>query len=478
MKRILPVLAILLLIPVSVQAASQISPRDGLWLSLPPDSVKCIAVRLPQDAGLPVTQSYIFNVEVTPGPRETWSDLSEQLVREVSENNTVLIPVCFDTAGSKPLGNCSAPYTITVSESYTGSVRSWRGGTCVSGRADADIVRSSDPSTGDDVLDILNDNADIFAAWLDEAEVYAFPGEAAVVNLTVQSGSVQGPFTVITQSSAQVTPASARLSTSPESPIQSQAFELQAPQDLGEHAFSARVTPEGCSGQSWCTKILEATLIVSEDGPPEKTGFEVVLRPDNIDARDRDPIPMSFTVKNHDSEEKTFTITLVSDPGDVSLGYPGDPVEVRPYSTKTKSFFATPGSSSSLYEITVRAEHGGITQSATSFISVDELRTDAERQAQETGSQDQVSQWLDSRTGGSSDLESYGTLKGALSQASDGQGNDTQDGIDDYNYTGYQREDPLNLSWLAIPFFLAAGAILALYFVFRKRSPKEEGEYY
>ncbi len=241
------VLSVLALLPFPAQGASQIAPRDGLWLSLPPDSVKCVVVRLPQDAGLPQQGNYIFSVSVTPGSRETWSDLSEQIVREVHENNTVVIPICFDTAGAnKHMGNCSAPYTITVSESYTGTERSWRGGICVSEYADVDIITMEpSPGTSGEVKDILNDNTDIFAAWFEDKELYAKPGEDVVFNLSVQS-SAELAYTIQTQSIMAVSPSQASLSTSPESPHQYRTFALAAPSLQGTYTLEARVNPVGC----------------------------------------------------------------------------------------------------------------------------------------------------------------------------------------------------------------------------------------
>ena len=488
-------LAFLLALPFTAQAASQIAPKDGLWLSLPPDSVKCVVLRLPQDAGLPLTGNYIFSIQVTPGSRETWSDLSEQIVREIGENSPVLIPICFDTAGNKPMGNCSAPYTITVSEAYTGTEKSWHGGTCVSEYADVDIIpMEPPPSSGGDIEDILNSNTDIFAAWFEEDNVYVKPGGRASFNLSIQSQAAL-TYTILTQSNLPVTPASAGLSTSPGSPYQSQAFELEAPLFPGEHTLSARIIPDGCSGQDYCAKLLEATLIVSDDDPPRESGFEVLLHPENIDTKDSDPIPMRLTIRNNDAEAMTFTSSLAFDPNDASSGFMGESIEIGPYESKTRAFILIPGTSSTLYEITARVESQGFTSSATSFITIDEFRTDALRQAQGLGSdsQAQVDEWLnthaDSEYG--SDLQSYGSLKEVLAQAEQVQGNqEPQDppepvnGFDMDEYREYyesQKESPMDLTWLMLIFFLAAAGILLVYFLTRNRSPGKpqgEAEYY
>ena len=54
---------LLLFLPQIVQASSQIAARDGLWLSLPPETIKCIVIRLPGDAGITAPGDYIFSLD-------------------------------------------------------------------------------------------------------------------------------------------------------------------------------------------------------------------------------------------------------------------------------------------------------------------------------------------------------------------------------------------------------------------------------
>jgi hypothetical protein len=480
---------VMILLPAQALAASQISPRDGLWLSLPPESVKCIVVRLPQDAGLTQKGNYIFSVSCTPGPGETWSDLSEQLVREVHENNTVEIPICFDTFGSKPVGNCSAPYTITVSEEFTGAAKEWRGGICVSEYGDADIVEPGDgPSTPDDARDALNDNTDMIAAWFEEEELYARPGERAVFNLSVQS-QASLDINILTQSDMQVSPAQASLQTGPGGP-RHQAFEVTAPSTEGTHKLTVRVSPGTCLGKSYCTKLLQARLVVSGDEPPGKEGFEVRLRPESIDIKEPEGVTLTLMVINNEDEARTITTSINTDPGDAQSGFQGESVEVGPHDSHSRVFMVTPGSSSRLYEVTVRAESRGITLSGTSFITIDEMVTDALRQAQGLGpeAQAEASAWINSHSGSEygSDLQEYGSLRDTLASAREqaGQQQDGEDWIEEYReqYGELQDQegDPFDFVWIALP--IAAIAVIALVAVMllRRRGGRESGdvEYY
>ncbi len=479
-------IAALLLLPVQAMAASQIAPRDGLWLSLLPDMVKCIVIRLPRDAGITQPGNYIFTVSCTPSPQETWADLSEQLVREVHENNTVVIPICFDTGGNKPIGNCSTPYTISLSEAYTGVTKQWHGGICVSEYADVDIVRPGEmPASGEDVREILNDNTDIFSAWLDEEEKYARPGEAVIFNLSVQSHA-ELDITILTQSEMGVSPAQAGLQTGPGSPCQYQAFGVTAPSALGTYRLTLRVSPDTCQGESYCTKFLEGTLIVSEENPPEKAGFEVILRPENMDIKKPEGVIMRLSIINNEDEARTFTSTLAMDPNDASSGFMGETVEVGAYDSHTRIFILTPGSSSRLYEVTARVESQGVTGSATSFITIDELVTDALRQAHGLGSdaQAEVNSWLNTHSASSygSDLQEYGSLRETLASARDSQGqpqlplNDS--GIENQTITD---KEPPGIFWFVLPVVIIAAVALIAFIFIRKRSSssKEEGvEYY
>jgi hypothetical protein len=480
MKRTLPILLALILIPGLVQGASQISPRDGLWLSLPPDSVKCVVLRLPQDAGLSTAGNYIFSVGCTPSPSETWADLSEQIVREVHENNTVLIPICFDTAGSKPIGNCSVPYTITLSESYTGTTKSWRGGICVSEHADADIIDpGEDPDSGDDVRDILNDNTDLVAAWFESEMLYAKPGQEAVLNLSVQSYA-ELIVVVTMESTLGISPGQARLSTGQEDPLHHQTFTIAAPQEPGEYKLTARVVPEGCNDQSYCTKVVKGILIVTDDNPPEETGFEVKLTPENIDIKEPGEVIMTLSIVNND-DTRLFESSIAIDPIDGESGFKGESVEIGSYDSHSRVFIFTPGSSSRLYEVTARVEADGFTSSATSFISIDELATDAARQAEGLGTQAQaeLGSWLDDHEDSTygSDLQEYGDLREKLAQAAASKPSTAPH----ENTTAPPeppviQESPLDLTWVILPAILAAVALVVAFLFLRKRGSGGEEE--
>jgi hypothetical protein len=477
---LLAIVVVLLIMSGQALGASQISPRDNLWISLPPDSVKCIVVRLPQDAGLIQAGNYIFTVSCTPSPQETWADLSEQLVREVHENNTVEIPICFDTSGNKPIGSCSVPYTISVSELATGTEKEWHGGICVSEFADVDIIKPEDiPKTGNETEEILNENTDIIAAWFDREEQYAKPGETVAFNLSVQSHASLN-INILTQSTMEVNPGQASIQTSPESPYHYQAFEVTAPLGEGTYALSVRVSPDTCLGKPYCTKLLEGALIVSEDDPPEKTGFEVVLRPENIDIKEPEEVIMTLSIINNEDETRTFTSSLSIDPDDGQSGFKGETVEVGPHDSHSRVFVVVPGNSSKLYEVTAKVDFQGITASATSFITIDEMVTDALRMAEGLGpeAEAEVNAWRNTHATSDygSDLEEYGSLRDVLASAREGQQNQSVDGLD-----GQDGIETPDITGVLIPIIILAAIVMAILIFIKKSSGKKESddaEYY
>lgn len=469
-----------LLLPGQALGVSQISPRDNLWISLPPDSVKCIVVRLPQDGGLTQAGNYIFTVSCTPSPQETWADLSEQLVREVHENNTVEIPICFDTAGNKPIGNCSVPYTISVSELVTGTVKEWHGGFCVSSLPDVDIVSPGEiPTSGDETKEILNENTDIFAAWFDREEQYAKPDQKAVFNLSVQSHASLN-INILTQSAMDVSPGQASIRTSPGGPYHYQAFDVTAPSEEGTYKLEARVSPDNCLGKPYCTKFVEGTLIVSEDDPPERTGFEVVLRPENLDIKEPGEVIISLSIINNGDEPGTFTSILSIDPDDGQSGFRGETVEIGPHDSHSRVFVVVPGNSSKLYEVTAKADFQGITVSATSFITIDEMVTDALRMAEGLGpdADADVNAWLNSHNTSpyGSDLDTYGSLRDTLARArEDDQQNQSTNGLDDLNGVDDQDETP-DITGILIPIIVLAAIVIVILYFIKKSSGKKESE--
>jgi len=465
----------LFLIPANVQAASQISPKDGLWLSLPPDSVKCVALRLPQDAGLPMGASYVFTVIVEPEPSLSWSDLSEQKIYDISENNTALIPICFDTAGSSKLkGNCSEPYTMILEESYTSTRRSWSGGTCVSSLPDVDIVPDAVATDPDDIEEILSDNTDLFAAWLDKDEAFTLPGRDVILTLFVQSQD-EFDIQIKASSSLLVTPGQASLSTSEDSQHRTKEFSVKAPAMEGTYPVTFSLSPTECSGESFCTKTLVSSIVVSRDEPPEKTGYRIEVMPENIDvARDR-PVFMRFTIYNNEDVEKVFETRVVTEPSDAQSSYTSSQVRVPAKGIKTESFTVTAGTSR-LYEVTAIATLGEIDYSYTSFITTGELMADADRLAHGLGEEYQD---LVDAYGATEDrsLDEYRSLRDALSSATPPpEGNGTDNGTEPVTPPPRVKVDPFGWVFTAVPIALIglAAAILIVYFAKKQKGTKDE----
>ena len=470
------ILLSLFILPLTAQAASQISIRDGLWLSMPPDSVKCVVVKLPRDSGLPFTGNYVFTVTCEPGPLRTWSDLSEQIVREITANNTFEIPVCFDTAGvNKPVGNCSEPWTITVFEENTGTSKSWTGGTCVSRYADVDQVGpGNQPSSGDDIRDILNDNTDLFAVWLEEETIYAESGQDAVFNLSVQANA-DLELVVLTQSDLSVSPGSARLYTTPASPQSYSAFTVQAPFQDSESPVVFRVSPHDCNGKSYCTKYVYGNLVVG--GSPPVTDFIVTLTPGNLDIKEPEDVIMTMRIKNNFDTARSFTTSIFFEPDDVASGFSGETIEVPAHETKTRIFVIRPGTSSKLYEITARVKTGDQEDVQTSFITIDEMLTDALRQAEGLDADNEVDAWSESHQDSDhgSDLQEYESLREALARAEkeDPEPEDPEPG------NGEDPEPEADFPWLILVAAIAGvGFVIGIVMMLTKKKDKKGQEYY
>ncbi|MFH1364906.1 MAG: hypothetical protein ABIH52_04635, partial [Candidatus Aenigmatarchaeota archaeon] len=323
-----------------------------------------------------------------------------------------------------------------------------------------------------------NDNTDIFSLWFEEDIIYADPGEKVVFNLSVQSNS-RLTLVILAQSSLGVNPPRSEVSTSPENQYHTQGFELTAPSEPGEYTLSVRVSPEDCS-ESYCTKILDAKLVVGD--APDKTGFEVSLNPENIDVSKPEGVPMRFTIRNNNPEEMSFKAVITTEPGDAGSSFKEEMIKVGSYSSKTKVFIITPGSSSSLYEINLNVESSQEDRSLTSFITIDELKTDAIRQAEGLGSDSQaeLNQWLSEHESGESGLEEYGSLKQSLNQAAENQPswNESEYRETYNNLTNGNEETPFTIQNILIVALIIAGVILVVIFLRRGSGNKDEAENY
>lgn len=470
---------LLALSPGVVGAASQIAPRDSLWLSLPPDNVKCVVVRLPQDAGLTKPGNYIFALNVEPEPRESWSDLSGQLVREISENNTADIPICFDTYGNKPIGNCSEPYTIFLHEEYSETYMEWHGGICVSAYADVDTVRPSEiPASGEDVKEILNDNTNMIAAWFEREEQHARPGDTVVFNLSVQSHA-SFDINILVQSTLRLSPESASVRTSPEEPYHYRAFEVRAPGQAGSYTINVRLSPETCQGKSYCTTFVTGTLVVSHE-PPAREGLEISLNPENIDIKKPEEVAMRLTLVNNNNASKSIKTTLSVEPDDAVRDYYEETINIGPYDSKTKVFLLRPGTSSRLYEITAKATLGNLTYSDTSFITIDEMVADAYRMAEglEPEAHSDVTSWRNSHAASEygSDLSEYDNLRDTLAAAGPGNGEPLNvSGNGDEN----GQENPFWFAIFLVPAALVIAVLVLVWFLkSRSRREAQKVQYY
>ncbi|MCK4714232.1 MAG: hypothetical protein KAT35_01550, partial [Candidatus Aenigmarchaeota archaeon] len=167
------------------------------------------------------------------------------------------------------------------------------------------------------------------------------------------------------------------------------------------------------------------------------------------------------------------------DPVDGQTGFNGETMEIGPYSSRTKLFTVLPGESS-MYEVTATVVSGEARSSTTSFITVDELATDAMRQAEGLDDNSELDAWLASHENSAygSDLREYGDLKDALASARNDQDNPPQnitpadDGPDD--------EEQPGMGWIVLPLVMAGAGLVVVILLLRSRGSgrKEQDEYY
>ena len=358
-------LALILLLPFSAQALP-----DNLYFTLPNDTVKCINIVLPDDIDAILPGKIEYTLEMSPGPYQTWSDLSHQIVR-TDENNTAVIPVCFRTFGKNP-GDEAEPFTLTITAPGLPS-RTVRGGVSVSGYPDMD---TSQAQPGQNVSQIVNSQLDVFDMALKKRLQFASPGQAVTYILLLQS-SANLNLDITARGNLTITPSSTTTALSSTHPRKEIALVITAPNKEGDYQFWITARIRGCSG-SFCTKTVFGRLVVREEVPRE-AGWTVSLFPSNLNVKKLEPIKYTFTITNN-GPAKTFSVDAAM-PYGLETDFQPKALEVAAGSEGMVEFTATPTESMTLYELEVSATADGLIKSDSSYLATNEMLTDTLREA-------------------------------------------------------------------------------------------------
>jgi len=356
MKILLASLALLALLLPALPMAQALQLGENLYISLPPETVQCIDILLPDSAGVFVPGLVDYELYSDTN----WGDLTEQVVT-TDENNTVKIPLCFSSFGRKE-GDCSNTYSLSVSAPSLGAAKTFGGGACVSKFPDVDYAA---PEEGESPMDVLNNNADIFAIAFKAPVQYAEPGEEKTFTLLLESYA----DITLDLSAKGLTPKLSEVSLSPENSKTSIDFKSAGAEEV---SITAKI--RNCEG-SFCTKQAKGEVKPSGESP---AGFSVNLFPVDLNVKNLDPVKYELIITNF-GEEREFEIEFIYSEGmltsfqDQALSFEGE---------KTIEFEITPKEESTLYQFTMFITSSGDTKYASATLTTNELLTDTMREAE------------------------------------------------------------------------------------------------
>ncbi len=422
-----PNLRLLLLIALLVMlSAKSSSALSGNWFfSIQPDSVQCVDIILPDDAGYFGTGA--FEYRITCEPLEeclSWGATVTDEKVTASENNTGIIPVCFNTMG-KPLGNCSLPMTLSLECNELGISKSWEGGVCVSRYRD---FETAERKSGESVQDVLDNNFGLFDAGFSQPVVYILPSKTMQYPLFIDSYANITVDVDINSGSLSAQPLHSTLSLSKSEPHKSLTLTLTAPASEGRYDISAAINVKNCDDSS-CAKTIHGTVVVSSD-TNNIQGFSLSLFPENINIKELKPVIFTYTIHNY-GERRNFDLSLSINPeGNVLTTFRDSEIDLDSGEEINKSFLVTPMNATTMYEITLTAssktEAGSDVKRSTSILSVNEMLTDVARERDSIKDpntrkslQDDIDDWYHSylKSEYGDNMKQYKSLKDALGSA-------------------------------------------------------------
>jgi len=342
--------------------------QDYLYLSLQNNSFYCVDIIIPDDLGVieeGITGVHEYIVYCTAGE---WADLTEQIVR-TDENNTVVIPICFNTWGRQK-GECLENFSMEVYAPLINKSRIWKGGICVSDFRD---IENQEKTEGMSTQDFLNQQKDVFDMEFKKNIVYASPGNTTTFTLMVESYA-NITLDIHLDSSAAITPNFITLrfnETEHKKEINITAYASQT----GTYIINANARIKNCEG-IYCEKSTNTRLVIT-DNIPEHSGFTISLFPENINIKELGPVEYQIYIE---TGKMPYTIeTSLRIPEDMTTDFEEETITIPANGVYYKWFTVTPKNISKLYEIKVIAKSGNTTKEAISYLSTNEILTDAFR---------------------------------------------------------------------------------------------------
>jgi hypothetical protein len=404
--------SLILLIP----SASALQLEDNQYFTMPPDEIECIDIVLPDDMG--VFGMGKVEYELTSTAEREWADLTEEHIVRTDENNTVIFPMCFYSFGRQE-GDCSEPYTITISAPSLQLEKRWSGGACVSEFRDVDIG-----GVNESPWDAVNRNTDLFDAAFGRPVIYSEPDGTVNYELLLESYASITLDLAVQPTVLAVTPRQETVTLSIADPQKAVAFSVNAPPQAGRYDVAIRASMRECDLGGFCVKLARGELVVTEE-VPANSGFSVSLFPKNINTKSLFPVSYMFTIQNGD-RARAFSTAIILPEGMLSTFTP-ETTELGPNGKKVIEFKLTPGDVSSFYEIKATATSEGNTKQAVSHMSTNEMLTDAVREANsistdpstEAQVNDGLDRWIDTyrKSGYGEDLDDYKNLKDTFDDA-------------------------------------------------------------
>ena len=443
------------------------------FFSVEKDGIVCIDLVLPDDVGY--VGKGVYEYKITCEPKEEcihWgSTLTEQKVF-VSENNTGIIPICFNSLG-KSIGSCSEPMRIHVESELIGVDKTWEGGICISNYRDIETVNRHENQR---VMDVLNENFDLFDARFEESRVYSDPGEEITYVLLLYSQANITLDITIKNQDLDIFPKKTTVSFSKEKSNQSVEFKIKAPETEGSYMIDADILVRDCT-ENYCRKKARGLLVV---GTKADSGFLISLFPETINIKNLEPVSFTFTLHNY-GERQTFDISLSVTPNYALKTLRKESVELDKDEVYRKNFLVTPLNRTAFYEVTVSVSSGENTKKVTSYISTNEMLADIGRITENAGNRmmEEVEKWYESvytKSEYGSEIKEYASLREILSKTPPAEENKTQE-KPIKPAQRHREEKPSSTGWILWIIIAIAVIIVIVTFYLSSKRIKTEEEY-
>lgn len=449
-------LAVILTLFLLIPGASALE-SGTVFSAEPGEGYRCIYLSLPQDLGL----DYIE----TTSEATIRLDRSESPWADITYNRVVMTPgvlkrnpICFHYSDAEE-GDFSF-FRIMLSSEDLGVSSSISGGMCISSYQDVDTGVEVTNET--DICRLLNENADIIDVSFKEDVTIAKPGETVTKTVYVTSyANLRVKLYIATNLENNFR--EEVLVTSPSNPTAFKRFAVKAPEREGDFDIIMRAEAENC-GVKACRKQRKTTLSVSEE---EREYVSASVVPKNINLKEPGEAVFRVIISNHD-ETQNFLVEADTSP-EIGITPASKSVNIESGEEETIIFNAVP-EDPGLYEVNFRINSDKTEKLLTSYVSIGELLSDAERRSEqikrtEPSVRSDVQQVVEAYEESYTDIsyeesvEEYEEFTESLDQLerapeSGGEtGETTQDSVE----TGF------NWAFLAIPVIVAVVVILLLF---------------